>query len=316
MTRWAPVSGLKIGATSSASLSRCSASQNASCSCLRLYRDAGIIVSLVCYRISSSPSLQPAQQWAKKVGCGRPWTREHPTHRRPTCVFQYARSAESVWGAAIARIPQGRANADVYAHILLFPDVCLRHLFLAAGCSGITEKHGSVPSELYSGRCSVLPAVREVGLKLLYALIHVVVQAKGGDTRSVILVRDVNQARKAMGLTLDEAVWDETQLLSCPSAGELLKRAKHPAEQDEVEEQALMDANRAREVLQKRLLRATSDILRGIQINLGGSGERGDASQKRLAALYESPQWHELDTCLFCYREPDLKACYLPCSIA
>ena len=102
-----------------------------------------------------------------------------------------------------------------------------------------------------------------------------------------------------MGLTLDEAVWDETQLLSCPSAAELLKRAKQPAEQDEAEEQALMDANRAREVLQKRLLRATSDILRGIQINLGGSGERGDASQKRLAALYESPQWHELDTCLF-----------------
>ena len=37
MTRWAPVSGLKIGATGSAAFSRCSASQNASCSCLYDY---------------------------------------------------------------------------------------------------------------------------------------------------------------------------------------------------------------------------------------------------------------------------------------
>ena len=60
-----------------------------------------------------------------------------------------------------------------------------------------------------------------------------------------------------------------------------------------------MDANRARELNQKRLLRATADILRSIHISQGGSGDRGDAKQKRLAALYESAQYHDLDTCLF-----------------
>ena len=86
---------------------------------IRLSTDAGIWLSLVSYRISSSPSLQPAQQWLAKAGCGRPWTRQQPEQRRPMCLFQKSRSAASLLETAIElRFPQSRAYADVYARIL------------------------------------------------------------------------------------------------------------------------------------------------------------------------------------------------------
>ena len=142
--------------------------------------------------------------------------------------------------------------------------------------------------------------VRELGLRIINAVLRAAVQAGGRDARDDISVRDVNQARTAMGMNSDETVHDETILLSCPSVKELVKRAKQPAGEDaEREDQRLMDANRARDLLQKWLLWATADVLRGIQISQGGTGERGDAVQKRLAALYESQHWRELDTCLF-----------------
>ena len=180
-----------------------------------------------------------------------------------------------------------------------FPDAGLRHLFIAAGCWGITERGGTVPSEFYTGRCSILQVVRELGLRIIYALLGAVVQAKQEDTRVAVSVGDVNRARIALGMTSDSTVHDETILLSCPSTSELVKRAKQPAGADEAEDRRLIDANRARELMQKRLLRATADVLRNIHIAQGGSGERGDATQKRLAALYESDQYHELDSCLF-----------------
>ena len=77
--------------------------------------------------------------------------------------------------------------------------------------------------------------------------------------------------------------------------------AKQPAgeEADEREDQRLVDANRARELMQKRLLRKTADLLRNIHLSQGGAGERGDANQKRLAALYQTQAWRDLGTCLF-----------------
>ena len=50
---------------------------------------------------------------------------------------------------------------------------------------------------------------------------------------------------------------------------------------------------------QKRLLRSTVGLLRNIQISQGGTGEREGAIQKRLAALYDSQEWRNLDACLF-----------------
>ena len=163
------------------------------------------------------------------------------------------------------------------------------------------KKGGSVASEFYIGRCTILPTVRELGLRIVYALLHAVIQAKQEDARSDVSVRDVNQARIAMGMQSDSTVYDETILLSCPSTSELVKRAKQPAgsDADGIEDQRLMDDHRARELNQKRLLRATADVFRHIQISQGGSGERGDAVQKRLAALYGSQDWRDLDTCLF-----------------
>ena len=185
---------------------------------------------------------------------------------------------------AIAELgPAQQHNALIDA----FPDPSIRQLFLAAGCWIITDRGGTVPSEFYTGRCTILQVVRELGLRIIYAVMRAVVQARGRDARGDISVRDINQARTAMGMHSDETVYDETILLSCPSVKELVKRAKQPAGQDaEREDQILIDANRARDLLQKRLLRATADILRGIQISQGGTGERGDAVQKRLAALY------------------------------
>ena len=140
--------------------------------------------------------------------------------------------------------------------------------------------------------------MRELGLRIIYALLRAVVQAKQEDARVAVSVRDVNRARVAMGMTSDTTVQDETVLLSCPSTSELVKRAKQPAGADEAEDRRLIDANRARELMQKRLLRATADVLRSIHISQGGSGERGDATQKRLVALYQSQAWHDLDACL------------------
>ena len=180
-----------------------------------------------------------------------------------------------------------------------FPDTSLRHVFLAAGCWGITERGGTAPSEFYSGQCSILQVVRELGLMLLYSLLHSLVQAKG--PRGDISVQDVNDARNALCMKGDDTIDNDTMLLSCPSSYELVRRAKQPAspDEDEREDQILIDANRARELMQKRLMRRTADLLRDIHISQGGSGERGDDVQKRLAALYQSPAWRDLDTCLF-----------------
>ena len=68
-----------------------------------------------------------------------------------------------------------RANANAEmdpaeqhrALIDAFPDTSLRHVFLAAGCWGITERGGTAPGEFYSGQCSILQVVRELGLVLL-----------------------------------------------------------------------------------------------------------------------------------------------------
>ena len=183
-----------------------------------------------------------------------------------------------------------------------FPDVSLRQLFVAAGCWSITEKGGTAPSELYTGQCTTLQVVRELGVRIMYALLQHAVQQHQGDITGAITVSDVNKARVAMGMPIDNTLYDETMMLSCPSMKELVKKSKEPprhADEDEREDQILMHANKARELMQKRLLRSTVDLLRNIHISRGGSGEREDAMQKRLAALYESREWRNLDACLF-----------------
>ena len=158
-----------------------------------------------------------------------------------------------------------------------FPDVSLRQLFLAAGCWGITEKGGAAPSELYTGQCTTLQVVRELGVRIIYALLQHVVQEKQGDITSLITVSDVNKGRIAMGMPIDNTLYDETMMLSCPSMKELVKKSKEPprpADDDEREDQILIHANKARELMQKRLLRSTVGLLRNIHISRGGSGER------------------------------------------
>ena len=125
---------------------------------------------------------------------------------------------------------------------------------------------------------------------------------KQGDTTSLITVSDVNKGRIAMGMQSDNTLYDETMMLSCPFVKELVKKSKEPprhADEEEREDQILIHANKARELWQKRLLRSTVGLLRNIHISRGGSGEREDAMQKRLAALYESQEWRNLDACLF-----------------
>ena len=130
-----------------------------------------------------------------------------------------------------------------------------------------------------------------MGLRITYALLSAVAQAKREDARVAVSVRDVNQARIAIGMTNNATVHEDTILLSCPSTSEVVKKANDPPGHGAGEEdRRLMDANRARELNQKRLLRAIADILRSIHISQGGSGDRGDAKQKRLAALYESAE--------------------------
>ena len=123
-----------------------------------------------------------------------------------------------------------------------------------------------------------------------------------GDITSLITVSDVNKGRTAMGMPIDNTLYDETMMLSCPSVEKLVKKSKEPrrkTDEEEREDQILIHANKARELMQKRLLRSTVGLLRNIQISRGGSGEREDAMQKRLAALYESQEWRNLDACLF-----------------
>ena len=158
-----------------------------------------------------------------------------------------------------------------------FPDVSLRQLFLAAGCWGITEKGGAAPSELYMGRCTTLQVVRELGVRIIYALLQHVVQEKQGDTTSLITVSDVNKGGIAMGMPIDNTLYDEAMMLSCPSVKDLVKKSKEPprqADEEEREDQILIHANKARELWQKRLLRSTVGLLRNSQISLGGAGER------------------------------------------
>ena len=111
----------------------------------------------------------------------------------------------------------------------------------------------------------------------------------------------------------DRTIADEQVLFSCPNTSELVKRAKQPAgeDEDDREDQRLVDANRARDLRQKQLLRRTSDLLRNIHIPQGGTGERGDANQKRLATLYQSQAWRDLDTSLFLPRT-NFEALFLP----
>ena len=198
--------------------------------------------------------------------------------------------------ASLAPVAQHQTLIDA------FPDVSLRQLFLVAGCTGISEKGGTAPSELYTGQCTTMQVVRELGVKIIYALLQHVVQEKQGDIASLITVSDVNKGRIAMGMPTDNALYDEAMMLSCPSVKELVKKSKEPprhADEEEREDQILIHANKARELWQKRLLRSTVGLLRNIQISQGGTGEREGAIQKRLAALYESQEWRNLDACLF-----------------
>ena len=181
-----------------------------------------------------------------------------------------------------------------------FPDVSLRQPFLAAGCWGITEKGGTASSELYAGQCTTLQVVRELGVRIIDALLQHVVQEKQGDITSLITVSDVNKGRIAMGMQSDNTLYDEAMMLSCPSMKELVKKSKEPprhADEDEREDQILIHANKARELWQKRLLRSTVGLLRNIQISQGGTGESQYAIQRRLAALYDSQGWRNLDAC-------------------
>ena len=103
-------------------------------------------------------------------------------------------------------------------------------------------------------------------------------------------------------MPVDNTLYDEAMMLSCPSVKDLVKKSKEPprqADEEEREDQILIHANKARELSQKRLLRSTVGLLRNIQISQGGTGEREGAIQKRLAALYESQEWRNLDACLF-----------------
>ena len=81
-----------------------------------------------------------------------------------------------------------------------FPDVGLRHLFLVAGCTGISEKGGTSTSEFYEGQCTLMHTVRELGLQVLYALLESVAEAKGDNTGSIISVSDVKHALISMGM--------------------------------------------------------------------------------------------------------------------
>ena len=64
-------------------------------------------------------------------------------------------------------------------------------------------------------------------------------------------------------------------------------------------EERLVHADRGRDVMYRRMVRSAADILRNIHSPLGGSGERQESRQKRLAALYASQEWSDLVTCLF-----------------
>ena len=182
-----------------------------------------------------------------------------------------------------------------------FPDVGLRHLFLVAGCTGISEKGGTTTSEFYDGQCTLMHTVRELGLQVLYALLESVAEAKGDNTGSIISVSDVKHALISMGMESESDVDEETVIFSCPAADVLVKRAKRPSasQAEDEEEERLIHANRGREVMYRRMVRSAADILRNIHIPLGGSGERQESRQKRLAALYESQAWRDLVPCLF-----------------
>ena len=182
-----------------------------------------------------------------------------------------------------------------------FPDVGLRHLFLVAGCTGISEKGGTSTSEFYEGQCTLMHTVRELGLQVLYALLEAVAEAKGDNTGSIISVSDVKNALTSMGMESEIDVDEETVIFSCPAADVLVKRAKRPSasQAEDEEEERLIHANRGRDVMYRRMVRSAADILRNIHVPLGGSGERQESQQKRLAALYQSQAWRDLVPCLF-----------------
>ena len=119
---------------------------------------------------------------------------------------------------------QSRAMSDlapVAQHQCLMdalPDNNIRHPFLAAGCSGITEKGGTATSDFYTGRCTMFQTVRELGLRITYALLEAEVHAKRDDTGSLISGSAVNEAFTSMGLESNSEIYDETVLFSCPPA--------------------------------------------------------------------------------------------------
>ena len=108
--------------------------------------------------------------------------------------------------------------------------------------------------------------VRELGLRITYALLEAVVRAKRDDTGSLISVRDVNEALTSMGLESNSEIYDETVLFSCPPADELMKRANQPpaSQADEEEEERLVHADRGRDVMYRRMVRSAADIVRSI----------------------------------------------------
>ena len=117
---------------------------------------------------------------------------------------------------------------------------------------------------------------RELGLRITYALLEVVVHAKRDDTGSLISVSDVNEALTSMGMEGNSDIYDDTVLFSSPSADELMKRANQPqaSQADEEEEERLAHAGRGLDVMYRRMVRSAADILRNIHSPLGGSGER------------------------------------------